>query len=497
MAVTKMMHMKECEKYAPQHLINAVRYVLDEKELGRKTEYGKWVGGNAGLNSEEIISAFLDTKSFWGKEDGRQGYHFVLSFGEAEEVDAETCYAILSEFCEKYLGDSYDYMFAVHTDKKHMHGHIIFNSVNRETGLKYRYLKGDWERYIQPVTDEICRNRGLKELTYEKERVGVSYASWKEAKKTDLTWSQVMRADVDYAIEHSGNWEEFCSIMAQFHYKMHFGSSRQRSAPYIAFRFMGDDGKGKDGTGKPIATCRSYSLCGGWGSGAVDEYTPEKIRMKIENKALLTEPYYEEVSGMLQTKVSSALGASAAVLHGTKSFQRMYQAVSFYRLPNPFAVPARQVRMDMLRIEKLIEECAYLKKQPSVSEENLKSRASELDARLKNLYMERRTLRKIEEDMKTRVPAEVLTRYRQLLSMLSEAGEYGKAAEDAQDEMEEIEKCIPPAFIKNAQRLHRIEQNIRLLKKENRVLGRILETEEGGELKALKKEPVAAVSRKI
>lgn len=485
MAVTKMMHMKENEKYAPQHLINAVRYVLDEKEHGRKTEYGKWVGGNAGLNPEEIISTFLDTKSFWEKENGRQGYHFVLSFGEDENVDAQICYNILSEFCEKYLGDSYDYMFAVHTDKEHMHGHIIFNSVNRETGLKYRYLKGDWEKYIQPVTDEICKNHGLKVLTYEKERVGVSYASWKAAKQSDLNWNQVMRADVDYAIEHSENMEEFLSVMAQFHYKVHFGFSYATGSTYTAFRFMGDDGKGKNKTGKPVATCRSYWLSGG--RGVPDEYTPEKIKQKIENKALLSEPCHEEISDLLHKKMVYGLGTSAAVLHGTRTYKRMYQAVSYYRLPNPFAVPAGQVRRDMMRIEKLIEECAYLKKQPPVSLQELQTKADGLDARLKELYVKRKNHRKIEEDMKRTVPEGVASRYKDLLFKISEAVEYGKEEENAQDELEEIENSLPPAFIKNAKSLNSTEQSIRLLQKEKRVLGRIIQTE-GGEIKTLKKE---------
>ncbi|MGN1156828.1 MAG: relaxase/mobilization nuclease domain-containing protein, partial [Agathobacter sp.] len=212
MAITKIMHMKEDPKYAPQHLINAINYVLDVKNKGKKTDYGRWVGGNVGLHSEEIVQAFLDSKRFWGKEDGRQGYHFVLSFAQDENVDAQTCYNILQEFCEKYLGDSFDYMFAVHTDKEHMHGHIIFNSVNRETGYKYHYKKGDWEKYIQPVTDNICKNYGLKKLTYEKERVGESYASWNSNKKGNVNWTHIMRADIDWAIEQASDMEEFLSI---------------------------------------------------------------------------------------------------------------------------------------------------------------------------------------------------------------------------------------------------------------------------------------------
>ena len=98
------------------------------------------MGGNAGYDSGEILKTFLDTKELFGKKNGRQGYHFVISFAPGE-VTADEAYQITREFCEKYLGDSYDHVFAVHTDKKHMHAHIIFNSVNRIDGYKYRYNK--------------------------------------------------------------------------------------------------------------------------------------------------------------------------------------------------------------------------------------------------------------------------------------------------------------------------------------------------------------------
>lgn len=39
-----------------------------------------------------------------------------------------------------------------------MHCHIVFNSVGRYDGAKYRYVNGDWEKNIQPVTDEITEN---------------------------------------------------------------------------------------------------------------------------------------------------------------------------------------------------------------------------------------------------------------------------------------------------------------------------------------------------
>ena len=101
----------------------------------------------------------LDTKRDWQKLSGRQGYHFVISFRPGE-TDEETAFHLVRDFCEQYLGENYDYCFSIHNDRAHMHGHIIFNSVNRVSGYKYRYADGDWEKEIQPVTDTLCRKYG-------------------------------------------------------------------------------------------------------------------------------------------------------------------------------------------------------------------------------------------------------------------------------------------------------------------------------------------------
>ena len=110
-----------------RHLANAVKYILDEKNNEAKTCDGLYVGGNAGYDSEDIIKTFLDTKELYGKLHGRQGYHFVISF-EPGETDADEAYTITKEFAKKYLGENYDYVFATHTDKNHIHSHLIFNT---------------------------------------------------------------------------------------------------------------------------------------------------------------------------------------------------------------------------------------------------------------------------------------------------------------------------------------------------------------------------------
>lgn len=56
-------------------------------------------------------------------------------------------YDIVQRFAEEFLGGEYEAVFAVHTDKDHLHSHLVFNSVNMINGRKYDYRKGGLERY--------------------------------------------------------------------------------------------------------------------------------------------------------------------------------------------------------------------------------------------------------------------------------------------------------------------------------------------------------------
>lgn len=214
MAVTKLMNIKSCPHGAGRHLYNSIRYIINPE----KTKDGLYVGGNAGSDAAEIYNVMIDTKRDWDKTDGRQGYHFVLSW-KPGEVNAEEAFQLIKEFCEEYMGDNYDYVFSVHDDQDHIHGHIVFNSVNRNNGYKYRYEKGDWEKYIQPITDKICEKYGLSSLEYEKgKRKGKSYAEHFAEKEGRYTWKKIIQSDIDYMISCSDSWKDFLDQMRQIGY---------------------------------------------------------------------------------------------------------------------------------------------------------------------------------------------------------------------------------------------------------------------------------------
>ena len=72
---------------------------------------------------------------------------------------------------KEYLGDAYEAVYAVHDNTDNIHSHIVFNSVNRMTGKKFRYQKGDWGKYIQPIVNRLCEEYGLSTIEIETDRV--------------------------------------------------------------------------------------------------------------------------------------------------------------------------------------------------------------------------------------------------------------------------------------------------------------------------------------
>ena len=59
------------------------------------------------------------------------------------EVSPDTAFEIIRRFVEEYLGQEYEAVLAVHDNTAHVHGHIIFNSVNPFSAIKPRNSSKD------------------------------------------------------------------------------------------------------------------------------------------------------------------------------------------------------------------------------------------------------------------------------------------------------------------------------------------------------------------
>lgn len=441
MAVTKLMNIKESSKGKGRHLFNSIRYIMNPE----KTENGLWVGGNSGNECHEVFDNFITTKMDWDKMDRRQGYHFVLSW-KPGETDAQTAYDIMKEFCEEYLGENYDYVFSVHVDQEHIHGHIVFNSVNRTNGYKYRYIKGDWEKYIQPVTDKICKRHGLQPLEYDRDdRKGKSYAERYAEKNGKMNNKRIIQSDIDYAISCSISFQDFLDQMKLLGYNLRFGASAKKGR-YISFKGPGMNAK------------RSYQLDSG--------YSPENIRYRIEHK----EKMQSACSKMPKVRrcVMSAWNGKQTNLsrYQVRKVRDLYRTSFYYIQNNPYAVDARKVRKNLLQIEKLQEDCRYLLREGIRSSEELKKREEELKK-------EEQILKSMQGNLYSQSNEEDYQKYLHIQQKLLTIKTEDDYFEDLQDQLEELEKKLPSNFERTEQDLNETKEKMAAIRQEKRIIRHI------------------------
>jgi len=153
----------------------------------------------------------IGSKRAVGKLDGRQCYHIIQSF-KPGEVTPELALEIAKEFAEEYLPD-YEVVIGTHVDRGHIHSHLIFNSVNAQTGEKYHITTQEYYRQIQGISDRLCREHGLSVIMEGRSSQAVSYIEWLRQSKGQSTFRSMLEADLRSAIEDANDLGHFFMLM--------------------------------------------------------------------------------------------------------------------------------------------------------------------------------------------------------------------------------------------------------------------------------------------
>ena len=212
MAITKILNIMESEGRNPTtHLKNALEYIQNPD----KTEECVLVGGINCL-PDTAFEQMEETKNIFNKTGKRQGYHVIISFSPEEKVTAEQAMYVLEHFAKDVLGDDYEAVYAVHTDREHMHGHLIWNSVSMTTGKKYNSPKGNWKNHLQPITNKYCDELGLTIMPaeYSRNPKNISRDKWEK----EMSMKEIILRDAKMCAYAAGNVEHFKYLMKRLGY---------------------------------------------------------------------------------------------------------------------------------------------------------------------------------------------------------------------------------------------------------------------------------------
>lgn len=135
-----------------------------------KTERGELVSSYQ-CSPLTVDEEFLLTKRLYEQTTGRSQKSDVIAYQvrqsfKPEEVTPEEANRIGYEFAERFLKGKHAFIVATHTDRAHIHNHIIYNSTALDRTRKF---KNFWLSTfaVQRLSDLICLEHQLSTIEYK------------------------------------------------------------------------------------------------------------------------------------------------------------------------------------------------------------------------------------------------------------------------------------------------------------------------------------------
>lgn len=197
-------------------LKEAIDYVLN----GDKTD-GHILTAHFNCDPGREYREMMKTKLETGRLDKRQCYHIIQSF-KPGEITPELALEIAKAFAQEHL-DGFEVVIGTHVDRHHIHSHIVFNSVNADTGEKYHSTQQSYYQQIRAISDRLCREHGLSVIVQGAPARSVSYIEWLRQSRGQPTFRSMLEADLRDAIRDANDLGHFFLLMEHKGYEIHHG----------------------------------------------------------------------------------------------------------------------------------------------------------------------------------------------------------------------------------------------------------------------------------
>lgn len=162
-----------------------------------------------GLNlpAEIAKSQFKTTRMLWGKTEGIQAHHVIQSF-KPGEVTPKLANEIGQQLAQE-IAKGHEVVVYTHTDKAHIHNHIVINAVSYEDGKKYQAHGKDTIDRVRDISDRLCQERGLSVVKEKTAEVRYTLAERALVEKDQYSWKDEIREKINDAKQTSRSYEDF------------------------------------------------------------------------------------------------------------------------------------------------------------------------------------------------------------------------------------------------------------------------------------------------
>ena len=204
---------KKCT--AGSSIARVIQYVKNpEKTQGESLVAG--YGCNPALADAEFMfmkKTYLDRTGRYRGKDDVIAYHMRQAFLPGE-ITPEEANRLGQELAQRFTHGNNAYIVATHTDRHHIHNHIIISAVNLDCDRKFRNFLGS-SFALRRLNDIICIENGYSVIEHPKKR-GQRYNKWMEAHHVSKPPSQrdALRAAIENALtKHPKDLQELLSLL--------------------------------------------------------------------------------------------------------------------------------------------------------------------------------------------------------------------------------------------------------------------------------------------
>lgn len=388
------------------NLSHMIDYALNSEKTASTAAASEQFLYESVINLPDVKTAYAHmqaTKERFGKIGGVLGYHIIQSF-KPGEITADQCHELGRKLASEMFGAGYEIVIGTHLNKKHLHNHIVVNSVSFTDGKKLRFNKQSY-RELQEISDKLCRKYGLSVI--ESKAHGKSYKEWLNEKEGKPTVRGRIRKDIDLAIKESFNYGTFIANLEKRGYLIKDSPSRTYTAlkPPFGARFIRLNSLGEDYTKERIIERLDRQKS--WQRKTEPErtkYYPRKLpqkRRKITGlQALyLRYVYLLKLNKKPKAKLSRYLWEELCKF---EKYRKEYEYLKTQNIPSKEALQERIIylKTETEKLEKLRKPLYEQKRRCANIEQNneIALKLSELNSSLKELRRELRICNDIAEN---------------------------------------------------------------------------------------------------
>ncbi|MEG3303053.1 SAG1250 family conjugative relaxase [Streptococcus suis] len=170
-------------------------------------------------NNDRLYDSRNDRQQL--KQNKIHAHHLIQSFSPEDKLTPEEINRIGYETIKELTGGNFRFIVTTHTDKNHIHNHILINSVDLNSDKKLRWDYAQ-ERNLRMISDRIAKEAGAKIIPPNR----YSYEKFETYRRTNNKFELKQR--LYFLMENSRSFEDFLAKAPALNVEMDFSRKHAR-----------------------------------------------------------------------------------------------------------------------------------------------------------------------------------------------------------------------------------------------------------------------------